>query len=186
MSMKHIESIGKLYCHFPQLVTIAGVRRNGKDNLIPLAWFSPVSFDPPLLGILVAPKRHSHDMITAAGCFTLNFIPFDRAALVRDLGSTSGRDLDKFESFDVPKREAERIDAPIMDNAYGAVECKVIDERTYGDHTLFVGEIVHTHYLEEAFGGDKVLATASHLPVLYLGKDTYITVDHDTRTVIPR
>ena len=186
MSMKSIEKIGKLYCHFPNLVTIAGVRSEGKDNLIPLAWFSPVSFDPPLVCILVAPKRFSHDMIVRSGCFTLNFIPYDQAELVRNLGSTSGRDLDKFEAFDIPKQEAERIDAPIMGNAYAALECRLVDRRTHGDHSLFVGEILRTHYLEDAFDEGKVLATDRFSPVLYLGKDCYVTVDHGTRKVIPR
>jgi flavin reductase (DIM6/NTAB) family NADH-FMN oxidoreductase RutF len=184
--MKSIEKIGKLYCHFPQLVTLAGVRAEGKDNLIPLAWFSPVSFDPPLVCILVAPKRFSHDLIVRAGSFTLNFIGYGGAELVKELGSTSGRDLDKFEAFDVPKLEAEEIDAPIMGTAYGALECKLVDRRTYGDHTLFVGEILRTHFLEEAFDENKVLDTSEFQPVLYLGKDTYVTVDHESRVVIPR
>jgi flavin reductase (DIM6/NTAB) family NADH-FMN oxidoreductase RutF len=184
--MKSIEKIGKLYCHFPQLVTVAGVRAEGRDNLIPLAWFSPVSFDPPLVCILVSPKRFSHDGIVRAGCFTLNFIPYEAVDLVKNLGSTSGKDVDKFESLGVPKLNSESIDAPIMGNAYAALECRLVDRHTYGDHTLFVGEIVRTHFLEDAFDENHVLAIDSFKPVLYLGKDRYVTVDPRTRKVIPR
>jgi flavin reductase (DIM6/NTAB) family NADH-FMN oxidoreductase RutF len=186
MPMKTVESIGKLYVHFPRLVTVAGLRADGKDNLIPLAWFTPISFDPPLLGILVAPKRHSHDMIAGAGSFTLNFLPFEMAERVKDLGSTSGRDIDKFETFSLKKAEAESVDAPIMADAYGALECKVVDQRSYGDHTLFVGEIVRGHYREEAFDENRTLDIPSTLPVLYLGKDHYVTVDPGTRRWIAR
>ena len=38
---------------------------------------------------------------------------------------------------------------PILGAAYAAYECKLVDDREYGDHRWLVGEVVAVHLLEE-------------------------------------
>jgi len=100
---------------------------------------------------LVSPKRYTYDLLVQAGAYAVNFLPLERADLIARLGRQSGRDLDKFAAFGIEVLEDEETLAPVLKKAYAAYECRVVDRHTYGDHDLFVGEIVRIHRREGAF-----------------------------------
>ena len=60
----------RLVNHGPTV--LASCRHAGRSNLITLAWATPVSIDPPMIGIAVAPARFSHDLIARSGEFVVN------------------------------------------------------------------------------------------------------------------
>ncbi|MFQ6084577.1 MAG: flavin reductase family protein, partial [Candidatus Aminicenantia bacterium] len=63
---------------------------------------------------------------------------------------------------------------------------KLSEIRTYGDHDLFVGEVIAVHEQKNAFNSNGVLNTGKFKPILYLGSDMYITVDSATlKHVLP-
>jgi flavin reductase (DIM6/NTAB) family NADH-FMN oxidoreductase RutF len=49
--------------HPMHTVLVSCVGRNGKSNIITLAWAMPTSINPPIVAISIAPKRHSHALI---------------------------------------------------------------------------------------------------------------------------
>jgi len=69
---------------------------------------------------------------------------------------------------------------PILEAAYAAYECRLVDDRGYGDHRWLVGEIVAVHWLKEVFTPDEVIDWDKVSPILYLGKELYITTSKDT------
>ena len=76
--------------------------------------------------------------------------------------------------------------APILTDAYAAYECKLVDDKLYGDHRLLVGEIVAVHWQEEAFTPEEVLNSDNTNPALYLGQDFYLTTAKNTIRHIDR
>jgi len=94
--------------------------------------------------------------------------------------------MDKFERFDIEKEKPLRTQAPILKDAYAAYECKLVDNKTYGDHIWVVGEIVAVHLLEEAFTEQGALDLNKVKPLLYLGLEFYISSDKHSGHFIKR
>jgi flavin reductase (DIM6/NTAB) family NADH-FMN oxidoreductase RutF len=58
-------------------------------------------------------------------------------------GSMSGRDVDKFEKCGLTPFDSIAVKAPGVKECAAHIECKVIDTKEAGDHTLFIGKIVY-------------------------------------------
>lgn len=178
--------IGEFYRHSPMAVAVITVHSRGKDNGMAAAWVSPVSFNPPLYGVSIAPKRHTHSMLIDAGEFAVNFLPLGKAEILAQFGGCSGRDEDKFQKFGVKAHKGDIVSAQILDEAYAAYECKLHGKKVFGDHEWIVGEIVCVHRKEGAISEEGILNLSSFSPSLYLGKETYATVDEKSPRFLDR
>ncbi|RLE44960.1 flavin reductase family protein [Candidatus Woesearchaeota archaeon] len=148
----------------PRQVVLVTIRAfvNGReiDNIIPVAWHSPLSFDPEMYGIVIGKARYSCELIRKAGSFVVNFISAEYKDDVLFCGTHSGRDVDKFAETRFEKENAEAIDCSRIKQALGFLECEVVNEVDVGDHVLFVGKVVNECFKAEGkrlfhLGGDK-------------------------------
>lgn len=174
--------IGRFYYYFPQAVTVVGVDR----NVMPVAWHTPISAQPPLFGILVSPKRYTYSLLKQEDGFTVNFMDFNEASLIAKIGGTSGRDIDKLKKFKIAYKPGEEVNGVIITSSYAAYECEKHAEHVIGDHSLFVGKIIVIHYRKEIITLDGLVDEKKLLPMLYFGKDRYITVNPQTTVVHKR
>ena len=46
----------------------------GTPNVLSVTWTMPVSHEPPIIAISIAPSRHSHSLLLEAGEFVLNIV----------------------------------------------------------------------------------------------------------------
>lgn len=165
---------------YPYTVAIVGAKSKQSANYMACAWHTALSFSPPLFGVLISKKRLTHRIVSDAGEFTVNFIGADDAKLSAQMGRTSGSDCDKIKTYEVKLAPAKIIFSPILENAYAAFECKLIDVHSYGDHDLFVGEVLAVHEEEKSYSGEGVLQADRLKPLLYLGSDFYTTTTSKT------
>ena len=114
----------------------------GKANIITLGMFMGISHDPPLIVIGVSPKRYSHDLIAKSGEFVVNVPSINLEREMHYCGITSGRDVDKFAETGLTATPAKKVKPPLIKECYSHLECKVVESHVYGDHTLFVGEVL--------------------------------------------
>ncbi len=183
---KIITQIEKFQYFYPYSVAIVGAQSQSAVNYMACAWHTALSFSPPLFGVLIAKKRYTHQVISDAKNFTVNFISADRVKLSAQMGRKSGLDMDKVKEFQVRLSPSKIIKSPVLEEAYVAFECKLTDIRATGDHDLFVGAVLAIHEEEKCFNADGVLDTGKIRPLLYLGSDFYITIDPDTlKHVLP-
>jgi flavin reductase (DIM6/NTAB) family NADH-FMN oxidoreductase RutF len=146
---------------------------HGKNNVMAASFVTPLSFDPPLIGVAIHPSRHSYDMIRYSEQFALN-IPSRRLLQhVQYLGSVSGADVDKFELTKLPTFKATRVDAPLIEGCVGYIECGVEDALRIGDHVLFVGQVLAASADAEAFDATWLLEDDDEKPLHYLGVNFY-------------
>ncbi len=169
--------IGEFYQHYPRVATVLTVRAGERRNAMAVAWHSPISFKPPLYGVSIAPKRYTYQLLLESREFAVNFLPFERAPLIASVGGSGGRELDKFDRFGIAEEQPLKTGAPILKDAYAAYECRMIDNREYGDHVWVVGEIVAVHFAGEALASEGTLDLSKIRPALYLGAERYATVD---------
>ena len=173
MAKTGIPGCGNFYHHYPRIAAVVTVHGDRKNNAMTAAWHSPISHTPPIFGVSVSPKRHSHKLIKKSKEFGINFLPFDKAALVVSIGSVSGADLDKFEKFGIKTVKPIKTNAPILKDAYAAYECRLLDSREYGDHIWIVGEVVAAHFDRALFTSDETVDLNRVSPILYMGADRY-------------
>ena len=174
------EGVGTFYQHYPKVAIIVTAQARGKDNAMTVDWHTSLSLSPPLYGICIAPGRLTYRLIIDSKEFGINFLPFETVDLVHLVGSTGGQQMDKFKRFNITRDQPIKTKVPILQAAYAAYECQLVDDREYGDHRLLVGEIVAVHLRREAFTSEEILDLDKVSPVLYLGRELYLTSSRDT------
>ncbi len=186
MSRTSVESIGNFYQHYPKVAAIVTASAGGKKNAMAVAWHSSVSREPPLYGVSIATKRFTYRLILQSSEFGINFLPFEAAELVASVGGSGGGEIDKFQRFAIPEERPLKTSVPVLKDAYAAYECKVVDNKTYGDHVWVVGEIVAVHFADNAFTDEGVLDLTKLSPALYLGAELYATTDRQSVRLLDR
>lgn len=127
------------------LITTTGPHGN---NVMACEWTHQLSYSPGLIAVTVGPKKATAENIVATKEFGVSIAATDQNVFASVAGNNSGKKVDKiailnelgFEFFN-----AKKIKALMVKGAAMHAECKVIDQRTYGDHILFVGEIVELY-----------------------------------------
>jgi len=179
--MKTVKTKFKKFQYFyPYTVALVGAQAENQTNFMSCAWHTALSFDPPLFGVLIAKKRLTHQLISSAREFTVNFLDMEQIKLSAQYGRKSGHDIAKIEEYPVKLLPSKIIKSPVIEEAYVSFENKLVDTRTYGDHDLFVGQVLAIHEKKNCFDQEGILDPKAIRPLLYLGSDFYITTNPDT------
>jgi len=171
------ESTGAYYQHYPRVAVIVTASADGKENGASIAWHTSISKTPPLFGVSIAQGHYTYELAAKSKEFAVNFLPDSKAGIVAAFGGSKGRQIDKFKAFRVEKEAGCKTSAPVMKDAYAVFECKLIDDRHYGDHQLLVGEVVAVHYSEEMLNENGTLDLEKMSPTMYLGAELYLNTD---------
>ena len=168
-------------------VTLVTTAWHGAHNVMPAAFVTPLSIDPPLIGLAVHAARHTHDMIRFSEEFALNIPTRQLLHHVQYLGSVGGAELDKFELTKLPTFRARRVNAPLLEGCVGWIECGVHDAFPVGDHTLFIGKVAAAQAEQDAFAdGAWLLADPEERPLSYLGINYYAILGDRLEARIPQ
>jgi len=127
---------------FSGFPVVLGTVSAEKDNIITLAMCHVFSFDPPYIGVGIAPRRFSHGLFKASKDFAVNIPSRKILRAVKICGSKSGRKTDKFEAAGLTRQKARKISAPLIAECPVNIECVKVKEVKAGDHSWFIGEIV--------------------------------------------
>ncbi|MCC6410758.1 MAG: flavin reductase family protein [Saprospiraceae bacterium] len=132
----------------PRKVVMVTTRLKDKDNVLPIDWHMPVSFEPKLYAVCLERNNHSAKTIRLTGEFVVNFVGAELEDKILLCGRSSGKDIDKFDLSDLGRQAASQVKAAILTEASGYLECKVIEVREWGDHTVFVGKVLREELLK--------------------------------------
>ncbi len=162
----------------PGPIALVTAKHKNKTNVMVAAWVTNVSNDPPMVALAVYPARFTHDLIEKSGQFALNIPPRPLLETVKKIGEASGEDSDKFVTNKLTLYEGKQVNAPLIVECVGHLECGVIETVRAGNHTLFLAEIVAASVDELAFDGERwTLADASVKPLHHLGGNTYAMLE---------
>lgn len=121
------------------LLTTAGKNR---PNVMTLSWLTMVEFEPPLVACVVSNRDYSFGLLKKTGECAINIPTEDLAEKVVAIGNESGRDLDKFQSLGLTAGPASTVQAPLIDECYASLECRVYDTRMVAKYGLFILEVI--------------------------------------------
>jgi len=169
-----------IYAVYPMSAIVATAYDGERKAVMSLVWHTPLSFDPPLYGISVSPKRFSHDVILSARAFAVHYFHYDKSDFVEKVGSVSGKYTDKYKEFSIDFFLSP-LNNPIIKGAFLVLDCYYVKHVVLGDHTLIVGEIQRVYYDEDRVElNDDYVLLKDKRAVLYAGMGEYITVDPKT------
>lgn len=134
-------------------VMVSCADREGKPNIITIAWAGTVCTNPPMVSISVRPTRYSYDMIRETGEFVINLVTEPLTRACDYCGVMSGRDVDKFAKTGLTPIPVEGVSVPGIAESPVSIACRVVEERALGSHTMFLAEVVGVtaddRYLDE-------------------------------------
>jgi flavin reductase (DIM6/NTAB) family NADH-FMN oxidoreductase RutF len=169
----------------PGPVTLVTTIYRDQPNVMTAGWHLPLSLDPTLIGVAIQPSRLTHEFITRTESFAINIPNVDLMSAVHACGMVSGREKDKFAESGLTPADAAEIDAPLIEQCVGHIECGVIDRFALGDHDLFVGRILAVHAVEEAFNGFWDVEVDAGRLLHHLGADRYAGLGRSYRVTPP-
>lgn len=167
----------------PGPVALVTTAWRGIANAAPIAWCAPLSMQPPLVGVVVHPHRHTADMIRFSDGFAIN-IP--GPALLKQtafLGSQSGLNNNKLEASGLQLFSPLSGDAPLIEGCLAWIECTVNDVIRTGDHTLFVGNVIKVQADDEAYAQRWLLKERDFSPLTYIGGTHYAVIGEPLEAV---
>lgn len=160
----------------PGPVAIVTTSWRGISNAAPIAWCAPVSMQPPMVGIVVHPNRHTADLIRFSDGFAINIPGPSLVKQTAFLGSQSGLNNNKLESSGLALFSPLSIDAPLIEGCLAWIECTLQDVIRLGDHSLFVGNVVKVQADDEAYAQQWLLKDREHSPLTFIGGTRYAVI----------
>lgn len=123
-------------------VMVSTADRDGRSNIITVAWAGTVCSNPPMVSISVMPRRFSHALLCDSREFVINLTSRKLQYACDWCGVRSGADVDKWQEMKLTPEPAATLSyAPLIAESPVNLECKVTKIEKLGSHDLFLAEI---------------------------------------------
>ncbi|WP_068468902.1 flavin reductase family protein [Candidatus Protochlamydia phocaeensis] len=129
----------------PGPIVLVSSAWEGKANIMTMGWHMIMETDPSLIGCYIWTANHSFNMIRKSKECVINIPTIEIASSVVGIGNCSGRDVNKFEEFNLTPSPGKIVHAPLIKECYANFECKLIDSSLIKKYSLFILEVVKAH-----------------------------------------
>ena len=126
----------------PGPVVLVTTALKGRPNIMTMSWHTMMEFEPPLVGCVISNRNYSFDTLRATKECVLAIPAVRLAKKVVACGNSSGRKVDKFKAFRLTPSPASQVVAPLVDECFANLECRVVDSRMVTRYNFFVLEVV--------------------------------------------
>jgi flavin reductase (DIM6/NTAB) family NADH-FMN oxidoreductase RutF len=115
------------------------VKRDQIESGMLASWVQQCSFQPPRISVAINSDRPIASLLSRQSLFTLNILENDQTDMIVHFGRGFSLQDNAFDKLDV---ERGGPGGPVLSEALAALECRVVDRFSAGDHDLFVAQIV--------------------------------------------
>ena len=156
MSYSSISPSSVCYVLMPLPVTLVITKRpDGRLNAMTASWVMPVSRNPPLIAVAIAPKRFTYECLKANPEFTVCVLPPEMQDIAWYCGTVSGRAENKVDKLVKEKGlklvNLSKVSTPGIEGSLAIIGCKLWQDYDGGDHRIIVGEVVECLVREGLF-----------------------------------
>ncbi len=131
---------------YPLPAVMVGCKgKDGKNNIITVAWTGTVCTNPPMVYISIRKERYSYGIIKDTGEFTINLTGQSLVRAADYCGVKSGREVDKFKEMKLTPVKGVHIEAPCIEEAPVNIECRLKEIIPLGSHDMFLSEVLGVH-----------------------------------------
>jgi flavin reductase (DIM6/NTAB) family NADH-FMN oxidoreductase RutF len=154
---------------YPQVPVVLTAEFQGHIGGMPAIWCMPLSFNPPLVGVAIAPEHATYEMLIGAQAFAINWLNFSFAKQVGELGEESAKGVrDKLSTVGLSFVKGSLTGQPMIRDAEGVLECRLHERHRIGTHELIVGEVVAASATENF---TEYWDFSKYKPILYAGTE---------------
>jgi flavin reductase (DIM6/NTAB) family NADH-FMN oxidoreductase RutF len=125
---------------FPYGLYAVTVRSGDEDHGITAAWVMQAAFAPPMVAVAVENDSKGLPMIRDARAFAVNVLGTDQRDLATRLGASSHRTPQKLGG--ALTKTGPALGLPVLTEALGWLECRLVATMPAGSHTLVLGEVL--------------------------------------------
>jgi flavin reductase (DIM6/NTAB) family NADH-FMN oxidoreductase RutF len=129
----------------PGPIVLVTSRYKEEQDIMTLGWHTVMEFSPSLIGCMISSANHSHELIKKSKECVINIPEAHLALQVVGIGNCSGKTVDKFARFGFTPQKATKVGAPLLEECYANLECKLKDSAWVGKYNFFVFEVVKAH-----------------------------------------
>jgi len=126
---------------FPYGLYAITVSHGGADHAMTANWVMQTAFEPPMVTVAIENGSKTIEMIRDSHHFAVNVLLEGQKDLAAKLARTSEQAPQKLKG--IKTKPAPASGAPVLTDALGWVECRVVATLPAGDHTLVLGEVVN-------------------------------------------
>lgn len=135
--------LAQVYCLLePGPVVLLTTVDAKRPNVMTMSWHMMVDFEPPLVGCVISNRDYIFDILRKTKECVINIPTVKLIRQVIGCGNTSGRNIDKFRKFGLTPLTASQVGAPLIDECYASLECRVVDTRMMSKYNIFILEVV--------------------------------------------
>ena len=137
------------------VTTVGLITSEGLDgpNIMACEWTHHISYKPGLIAISLGHTKDTVKNIRSSKEFGINLCAADQSILSSIAGGYSGSKYDKVEALKELGFEfyrASKIKTLMVKGASLNAECQLFQEMSFGDHVMFIGEVIDaTHNPEK-------------------------------------
>ena len=129
----------------PGPVVLVSSRWKDETDIMTMGWHMVMEFTPALLGCIIAGSNHSFDLIRKSRECVINIPTLDMKTKIVGIGNTSGDEIDKFDKFKLSAGKALKVKAPLIDECYASLECKLHDASLIDKYNFFIFKVLKAH-----------------------------------------
>jgi flavin reductase (DIM6/NTAB) family NADH-FMN oxidoreductase RutF len=126
----------------PGPVVMVTTARKGQANIMTMSWHTMMEFEPPTIGCVISNQNHTFGILKSTRECVINIPTLELAEKVVGCGNSSGRKIDKFKVFGLTQATASFVKAPLIDECYANLECKVVDGGMIAKYNLFILQVL--------------------------------------------
>ena len=127
---------------YPLPVVMVSCGNMKQSNIITVAWTGIANTNPAMVYISIKKERYSYEIIKKTKEFVINLTNENLARTTDWCGVKSGRDIDKFKAMKLTKEKCNFVQYPAIQESPVSVECRVIETKNLGSHTMFLAEVL--------------------------------------------
>lgn len=140
---KRVLPLSKVYQILePGPVVLLSTMSDKKPNVMTMSWHMMIDFEPPILACVVSNRDFTFNILRKTKECVINIPTVDLASKVVGIGNTSGRNTDKFKKFELTTGVGECVKAPLINECYVNLECKVVDTKLVNQYNIFIMEVL--------------------------------------------
>jgi flavin reductase (DIM6/NTAB) family NADH-FMN oxidoreductase RutF len=126
----------------PGPVVMVTTARKGQANIMTMSWHAMMEFEPPTIGCIISNRNHTFGILKSTRECVINIPTIELVEKVVGCGNSSGRKIDKFKVFGLTQATASFVKAPLIDECYANLECKVVDGGMIARYNLFILKVL--------------------------------------------
>ena len=158
----------------PGCVVIVSCGDETKDSLFSVTWNMPIRKDPSMVAILAGKGHYSYSFIKKTGEFGINIPASSLVDAVLGCGTTSGhKGVDKWERFGLSRQKAQKIKAPLINETFANLECRISQIVDMGASSLLMAQIVSAQVDDQYFADGKLVFDGNLELLHHLGGDRF-------------